>query len=397
MNDYLFVLNCGSSSIKFALFDARDVPPARTPVWSGKLEGIATSARFTGFDGSCNALELDPDAPYRAALSHVLSHVTERLANRGIAAVIHRVVHGGPKYFSATRIDDAVLADLRSYIAYAPLHQSFAVEAIDMARSLWPDMPQIACFDTGFHQTLPRTEQMLALPYSAWERGLRRYGFHGLSYQYIALATQERHPAIAHGRMIAAHLGNGASLCGMRDLRSVATTMGFSALDGLMMGTRCGAIDPGALIYLMETEKTGLQELIRMLYQESGLLGISGISSDPRVLLQQEADHARARDALALYVRSIVREIGALVALLGGVDLLIFTAGVGEHNAEIRARVLAQLAFLGIAVDKEANLACRHVISAPGSRVLVGVEPTNEEWIAAMQAGPLLSASTRSA
>jgi acetate kinase len=241
-----------------------------------------------------------------------------------------------------------------------------------------------------FHHTLPKVEQLLPLPHAAWERGLRRYGFHGLSYEYMATALPERHGELARGRTLVAHLGSGASLCAMQGLQSVGTTMGFSALDGLMMGTRTGALDPGAVIYLMEIEKLSLAEVGRILYHESGLLGVSGTSSEPRVLLPLEsgddAQAERARDALGLYVRRIVREIGALVAVLGGLDLLVFTAGVGEHSAEIRRRVCEGLGFLGLRLDAQANAADAAVISAPGSAVTIGVEPTNEEWVAARHA-----------
>ena len=224
---------------------------------------------------------------------------------------------------------------------------------------------------------------MLPLPYDAWERGLRRYGFHGLSYEFMSVALAERHGDAARGRTIVAHLGSGASLCAMQGLRSVATTMGFSALDGLMMGTRCGALDPGAVLYLMEIEKLTLAQVGHVLYHESGLLGLSGVSSDPRVLLQQEAGNERVQAALALYVRRIVRGIGAMTAVLGGLNMLVFTAGIGEHNAAIRERICRELAFLGVALDADANALNAPVISPAASRVQVAVEPTNEEWIAA--------------
>ena len=245
----------------------------------------------------------------------------------------------------------------------------------------------MACFDTAFHRTMPKVEQILPLPYSAWQRGLRRYGFHGLSYDYMSHTLPERHGDLARGRTIVAHLGSGASLCAMQNLESVATTMGFSALDGLMMGTRTGSLDPGALLYLMEVERLSLEEVGSTLYNQSGLLGVSGISAEPRVVVKHENDPGeageRARIALALYVRRIVREIGALTAVLGGLDLLVFTAGVGEHNAFVRERVCRDLAFLGIKLDADANTINAPVISTTGSRVRVALEPTNEEWVAA--------------
>jgi acetate kinase len=289
------------------------------------------------------------------------------------------VVHGGSKYFEPVRVDATVLADLRSYIPLAPLHQPFALEAIEALLSELPDVPQVACFDTAFHHTLPQVEMMLPLPYAAWERGLRRYGFHGLSYEYMSIVLPEQHGDAARGRTIVAHLGSGASLCAMRGLTSVATTMGFSALDGLMMGTRCGTLDP-------EVEKLSLAQVGHVLYHESGLLGVSGLSSDPRELLPHEAENVRVQAALALYVRRIVREIGALAAVLGGLDLLVFTAGIGEHNAVLRERIVHALGYLGAELDDAANQVHGAIISTPTSRVRVAVEPTNEEWVAARHA-----------
>ncbi|MBA2077257.1 acetate/propionate family kinase [Rhodanobacter sp. PCA2] len=394
----ILVLNCGSSSIKFAAFDAATVPLAREPLWNGKVQGIGGPAPDFGETGVTPfPVVLDAQHPYRDALRLIRERVVARLAGRSIAVVAHRVVHGGTRYFQPVRVDPQVLADLQGYIPLAPLHQPFAVEAIDILLRQLPDLPQVACFDTGFHHTIPEVEKILPLPYDAWQRGLRRYGFHGLSYAYMALALAERHGGAARGRTIVAHLGSGASLCAMQGLESVATTMGFSALDGLMMGTRTGSIDPGAVLYLMEIEKLSLHEVGQLLYHRSGLLGLSGISSEPRVIVRHEDDEGepgeRARLALAFYVRRIVREIGALAAVLGGLDALFFTAGVGEHNAFVRERVCRDLAFLGVQLDEAANAADAFVISSPRSRVLVGVEPTNEEWIAARDALHLLDAS----
>ncbi|MYN15074.1 acetate/propionate family kinase [Pusillimonas sp. TS35] len=396
--DVILVLNCGSSSIKFALFDACDEPLPREPLWRGKVQGIGgPTPGFEETGVQPFAVPLDAAQPYRSALALIRQRITDRLDGRRITVVAHRVVHGGCKYFAPVRLDDGVIADLRSYIPLAPLHQPFALEAMDILLREQPEVIQVACFDTAFHHTQPRIEQLLPLPHTAWERGLRRYGFHGLSYEYMAVALDERYGSLAHGRTIVAHLGSGASLCAMQGLRSVATTMGFSALDGLMMGTRPGTLDPGAVIYLMEIEKLSLEQVAHLLYNESGLLGVSGVSSEPRALLKLEAGNdaqaERARDALALYVRRIVREIGALVAVLGGLELLVFTAGVGEHSAEIRRRVCDALGFLGLRLDPQANLANAPCISAAGSQVVVGVEPTNEEWIAATHACPLAADS----
>ena len=391
----ILVLNCGSSSIKFALFDAAQMPLPRTPLWGGKVQGIGGSAPLCEESGlPPQALALDADQPQHAALAHIQHRVLQRLGGRPLQAVAHRVVHGGSRYFESVRVDASVLADLRSFIPLAPLHQPFALEAIEALLATSPDLPQVACFDTAFHHTLPVVEQMLPLPYAMWERGLRRYGFHGLSYEYLSVVLPERHGELARGRVIAAHLGSGASLCALHGLRSVATTMGFSALDGLMMGTRTGALDPGALLYLMEVEKLSPAQVGHLLYHDSGLLGVSGLSPEPRVLLaHEERDDAvgeRARAALALYVRRIVREIGALVAVLGGLDLLIFTAGVGEHSAVLRERICQGLGFLGLALDDAENASNAVRISRVDSRVVVGVEPTNEEWVAAHQAATLV-------
>jgi acetate kinase len=396
--DLVLVLNCGSSSIKFALFDAGVDPLPRKPAWNGKVQGIGGPSPTYGETGVDPApLDLAGEHPHLAALQRIRDGVVARLGDRRLAAVAHRVVHGGSRYFEPVRVDAGVLEDLRGYIPLAPLHQPFALEAIDILLRERPDLPQVACFDTGFHHTLPDVEKLLPLPWDAWQCGLRRYGFHGLSYEYMATALPERHGAPANGRVVVAHLGSGASLCAMQGLRSVATTMGFSALDGLMMGTRTGALDPGALLYLMEIEKLSLEEVAQTLYHRSGLLGVSGLSSEPRVIVRHEGDAGeageRARLALALYVRRIVREIGAMAAVLGGLDLLVFTAGVGEHNAFVRERVCQDLTFLGIALDQGANAADAAIISTDDSRVRVGVEPTNEEWVAARDALAVLRAS----
>ena len=390
MSGSILVLNCGSSSIKFALFDAIE-PPPRQASWKGSVEGIDSDApTFTASDCAAQAINLDPTQPYHAALARIRERAQLRLGNTRLAAVAHRVVHGGSKYFAPVRVDANVLADLKGYIPLAPLHQPFALEAIDELLRSHPGLPQIACFDTAFHATLPDVEKLLPLPYDAWQRGLRRYGFHGLSYEYLSIALAERYGERARGRTICAHLGSGASLCGMRNLQSAATTMGFSALDGLMMGTRCGALDPGALLYLMEIEKLGVSEVADLLYHRSGLLGVSGISSDPRALLPEENANERARLALALYVRRIVREIGALIAVLGGLDMLVFTAGIGEHNAVLRERICDGLEWFGVELDRDRNAINAATVSSAGSRVLVAVEPTNEEWIAAKHCVGLL-------
>ncbi len=393
MNDPILVLNCGSSSIKFGLFDTACTPLARQPAWQGKVEGITgPSPTFSESGQAPQPLPLGTAQPYHEALAHIAERVTAVLGGQPLLAVAHRVVHGGSQYARPVLVDAAVLADLSSYIPLAPLHQPFALEAIETLLAQQPGLPQVACFDTAFHHTLPTVEQLLPLPWDAWERGLRRYGFHGLSYEYQSIALAERYGDQARGRTLVAHLGSGASLCGMQNLQSATTTMGFSALDGLMMGTRCGALDPGAVLYLMEVEQLTVAQVGQMLYHQSGLKGISGLSSDPRVLLQHE-DQPRAREALALYVRRIVKEIGALTAALGGLDMLVFTAGIGEHNAVIRQRIVEALGYLGLVIDTPANNANAPIISAPHSAVTVAIEPTNEEWVAARHALSLVRPS----
>ncbi len=392
----VLVLNCGSSSIKFALFDGAVEPLPRKPLWAGNVEGIGGKyTRLVESDRAPVTLALGGDKPYHAALQHVRACVETKTGGQPPAAIAHRVVHGGSKYAAPVRVDTRVLADLKTYIPLAPLHQPFALEAIGVLLCELPDLPQVACFDTGFHRTLAPVEQMMALPYEQWQRGVRRYGFHGLSYEYMAIALAERHGDAARGRTIVAHLGSGASLCATHRLQSVATTMGFSALDGLMMGTRCGSLDPGVLLHLIDTEGLDAEQLTHLLYHESGLLGVSGVSASPKDLLEVEQTNPRARAALELYVRRIVREIGALTAVLGGLDMLAFTAGVGENSAVLRERICAALGWLGMDIDGDANRANASTISRPTSRVRVTVEPTNEEWMAACHAVRTLRGAVR--
>ncbi|WP_028218983.1 acetate/propionate family kinase [Paraburkholderia oxyphila] len=391
----LLAINAGSSSVKFAVFAwPAHGDPERRPRHEGEAV-VAGNGATIRFDGApAHSLPRAPgDDPFRAILLHVAQWAREQLPHLALGGVAHRVVHGGAQYAAPVVVDDAVLGALRRLTPLAPLHQPHSLDAIDLFRNLLPGVPQIAVFDTAFHHTLPRSEQMLPLPHAWFDKGVRRYGFHGLSYAYLSVALDEAFGARAQGRVIAAHLGSGASLCALRALRSVATTMGFSALDGLMMGTRCGSLDPGAVLHLLDVEHLSHAALGQILYHESGLKGVSGISSDPRELLAREASgDAQARDALALYVHRIVRETGALTALLGGLDMLVFTAGIGEHCAVLRERICAALGWLGVALDPTANAAHAHVVSHASSTVTVVVEPTNEAWIAARDARRLLGA-----
>lgn len=391
----LLVVNAGSSSVKFAVFAyPPHGDPARRPLHEGEAveTGNGVSIRFDAAPGG--TLPLRTGDPYRAVLAQVAMWIRVQLPHIALGAIAHRVVHGGARYVDPVVVDDAMLDALRTLTPLAPLHQPHSLDAIDALRDAFPDVPQVAVFDTAFHRTLPRAEQLLPLPHAWFDQGVRRYGFHGLSYEYLAVALDERFGARAHGRVIAAHLGSGASLCAMRDCRSVATTMGFSALDGLMMSTRCGTLDPGVVLHLLEAGKLSTDALGHMLYHESGLKGVSGASGDPRVLLACEAaGDAFARDALTLYVHRIVREAGALVALLGGLDMLVFTAGIGEHSAVLRERICAALGWLGIDIDVGANADHAPVVSSASSAVTVVVEPTNEAWIAARAALGVLRAN----
>lgn len=384
----VLALNCGSSSIKFALYPAAASPLPRTPEWAGSVQGIGTDAAWLAMRGlQEERLPAGSATDHGAALRLVVGRLRARPGRRAPALIAHRVVHGGGHFTDPVPLDDAVLAQLDQCATLAPLHQPAALQAIRFMLADYPDVPQVACFDTAFHGTLPELETVLPLPRDARRRGLRRYGFHGLSYDYVARALAARHGDAARGRTIVAHLGNGASLCAMRGLASQATTMGFSALEGLMMGTRTGSIDPGVLLHLLRQEGMAPERLEQLLYRESGLLGVSGISAEPRVIARFEHEEGErgehARLALALYVRRMVREIGALAAVLGGLDMLAFTAGIGENSALVRGRVCAALEWLGVRLDARANEQNQPLISAPDSRVRVAVEPTNEEWLIA--------------
>jgi len=386
----IVVLNCGSSSIKFAVFNA-DVA-SKQALLSGQIQGIGSKPNYKTSIGDDLDLTLEQEKPYRAALVFINQKINAYLAGREIKAFAHRVVHGGSLYNKPVILNDAVLADLNKLIALAPLHQPYALEAIAILQQECAQIPQIACFDTSFHSSIGQLEHLLPVPYEFYEKGVRRYGFHGLSYEYIAHVMAEKFPSVASGKVIVAHLGSGASLSAIKDGKSFATTMGFSALEGLMMGTRTGAIDPGVLLYLLETEKLSTKELTDLLYKKSGLLGISGVSNDVRILLEAEAqNNARAKLALDFYVKRVVKEIGSLTASLGGLDLLIFTAGIGERSAIMRERICAELAWLGLELNKDANEQNQTLISSASSKIVVGVEPTNEEWIAAKHARDLIA------
>ncbi len=387
----ILVINAGSSSIKFALMQQGDAGPARV---RGQIDGLGgATPRFVAFgpDGTRVADEPVAIAPasadHQSALVHLLAWL-DRSAPGGISAVGHRVVHGGQRFSAPVRIDDDVLAALRDLVPLAPLHQPHNLAPIESIRANHPGLPQIACFDTAFHRTQSPLAESYALPRSLTEAGIKRYGFHGLSYEFIASVLPGYLGDAAAGRVIVAHLGNGASLCAMRDQKSVATTMGFTALDGLMMGTRCGAIDPGVLLYLLEQKRYSPAELTSLLYFHSGLLGVSALSHDMRVLL---ASHdPRAAEAIELFVYRVGRELGSLAAALGGLEALVFTAGIGENAPSIRAKICEGAAWLGVELDPVANAAGGPRISRAGSRVSAWVIPTDEERVIAAMTMRLL-------
>lgn len=377
----ILTLNAGSSSIKFALYEMAAAASARR-LSHGQIEGIGSAPHFVARapDGS---LLTERHWPARTELRHeglltpLLEWVTSHLGTQSLVAVGHRIVHGGDAYDRPVLLSADVMADLTRLTPLAPLHQPHNLAAARVVARLRPELPQVACFDTAFHHGMAPTVTRLALPRKYAAEGVRRYGFHGLSYESIAARLREQVPALAAGRVIAAHLGNGASLCAMCDGRSVDTTMGFTALDGLVMGTRCGNLDPGAVLYLQQVHKLTAAEVEHMLYHDSGLLGVSGISNDMRMLLDSSDVHAQ--EAIDLFVFRIVREIGALTATLGGLDGLVFSAGIGEHAASIRAAVCARLAWLGVECDAAANADDAALISTPRSRVQVRVVATDEE------------------
>lgn len=393
MTTAILVLNAGSSSIKFALFPAGDEPARASLLCEGQCAGLGHRVRFTAHDGS-GAVLLDRDlgvtGDHEAVLGDVLAWIGTAFAGHRLAAAAHRVVHGGPRYSQAVLIDTAVTAELERLVPLAPLHQPHHLAAIAAIARLHPDLPQVACFDTAFHHTQPAVATAFALPHALAEGdGIRRYGFHGLSYAYIASRLAEvAGPLVAAGRVVVAHLGSGASMCAMRDGRSVATTMGFTALDGLPMSRRCGSIDPGVLLYLMQQKGMSAEAVSDLLYHDSGLYGVSGVSDDMQELLASDDPHAAA--AIDLFVYRIGRALGSLVAALGGLDALVFTAGIGEHAAEIRRRVCLGAGWLGLDLQPAANAVGSARISAPGSRVSAWVIPTDEDLMIAREARALL-------
>jgi acetate kinase len=389
----LLVLNGGSSSLKFSVFLDEDPP---RPVLRGQLEELSTRPRFVAYANGAVVGERDWPAGTRlgheGAIDHLLGEARRgALAGYAVGAVGHRVVHGGSRFAEPVLVDADTLAALEALVPLAPLHQPHHLAVIRAIARHAPWLPQIACFDTAFHRTQPPVARTFALPRRYADQGIRRYGFHGLSYEYIARVLADDAPALLAGRVVVAHLGNGASLCALAGGRSVATTMSFTPLDGLVMGTRCGTMDPGVLLYLMDQEGLDARALERLLYEESGLRGVSGGTSDMRELLAR-SDGAAA-EAVELFVYRIARELGSLAAALGGIDALVFTGGIGENAVPIRARVCRDAGWLGLDLDEEANGRGGPCISRAGSRVSAWVIPTDEELMIALHTRRVLGAA----
>jgi acetate kinase len=392
MDDYALVLNAGSSSLKFCVFQ-RPSGRGLAPRGRGQIDGIGSDPRLTVKDEQGQRLD-DRHVDCRdggQAVDTLAGWLRARYHGSRVVGIGHRVVHGGTRFIGPTILSPSVVAELRDLIPLAPLHQPHNLAAIDAVTQRLPDVPQVACFDTSFHRGLPAVAELVPLPRTLREAGLQRFGFHGLSYEYIAATLPQVAPGVADGRLIVAHLGSGASMCALRNRRSVDHTLGFTALDGLCMGTRPGALDPGVVLHLFQGLRLSPEQVETLLYKKSGLLGISGISNDMRQLLDR--DEPDARLAVDYFVYRAAKEIGALAAVLGGVDALVFTAGIGENSPEIRRRICQASAWLGIDLDATANDARGPRISTRASKVSAWVIPTNEELMIARHTAALLNLS----
>jgi acetate kinase len=384
MADAIAVLNAGSSSLKFSVFAERG--DEFDLIVRGQAEGLYTAPRFVTKDSAGKVLQEKAwgdgvKLGHDGALDHLVATLRTDFAEYRLVGVGHRVVHGGAQYTQPVRVDATILSALEKYIPLAPLHQPHNLAPIRLLLERSPWMPQVACFDTAFHSTSPAVAQAFALPRAITDLGVRRYGFHGLSYEFIASVLPQHDPRAARGRTVVLHLGNGASMCALLGGRSVASTMGFTAVDGLPMGTRCGSLDPGVILYLLDELKMDARAIEKLVYQQSGLLGMSGISSDMRTLEASVAPEAQA--AIDVFVYRIGREIGSLAAALGGLDALVFTGGIGENSRSLRARVCRDTAWLGLDLDAAANESNGPRISTAASRVSAYVIPTNEELMIA--------------
>jgi acetate kinase len=394
MNEAILTLNAGSSSIKFALFRSQQ-PLSQVPEMVGQMDGIGAHGHFVARDQAGNVIEECPvDLPatgrHAAAVHFLVEWLHAHEGNWRVIAVGHRVVHGSTHYTEPVVVSPRVLQELSTYIPLAPVHQPHNIAGIEAMMVALPQVPQVACFDTAFHRTQPEVAQLYALPRQWFDQGVRRYGFHGLSYEYIAESLPGYLGGLAQGKVVVAHLGNGASLCALSGLKSVATSMGFSTLEGLVMGTRPGNLDPGILLYLMQHHHLDAKALEQMLYQESGLLGVSGISQDMRELMNSAEPNAV--QAVELFCYRLVQEIGAMAAALGGMDALVFTGGIGENSSEIRHRVCAALSWLGVGLDESLNqLSQVGILSSETSAVQVLMIQTNEEWMIARHTAGLVA------
>jgi acetate kinase len=381
------VINAGSSSLKFSVYEGE------RRLLTGQVDGIGVHPAVTavGPDGQAIATpdlgESPPKTPSEV-LPKLIPWLGAQLGGRRLSALGHRVVHGGMHHSRPARVAPELLAELEALVPLAPLHEPHNLAPIRVALSLNPDLPQVACFDTAFHRTAPEVEQAFALPYALFDEGVRRYGFHGLSYEYIASVLPEKAPEIANGRVVVMHLGNGCSACALTDRVSVATTMGFTALDGLPMGTRSGALDAGVVLHLIQQKGMSADALVDLLYRRSGMLGLSGVSSDFRQLLASR--EPRARFALDVFYYRAASEIGALAAALGGLDGIVFTAGVGENAVAVRSAICRACAWLGVELDEEANQQHRTRISTPKSRVGAYMIKTDENLMIARHARALV-------
>ncbi len=395
MTGAILVLNAGSSSLKFAVYP--DAPGTSAALLRGKIAGIGTAPVFSATDGQGRALPPGTLMPLHSGQGHdalipaLLDWLKTHPGGDAITAAGHRVVHGGRDHDGPARITDALLAELDTLVPLAPLHQPHNLAAIRCVALSVPGLPQVACFDTSFHRTQDRLAQLFAIPRAMSDAGILRYGFHGLSYHYIAGVLPAHLGARAEGRVIVAHLGNGASLCAMKAGRSVATTMGFTALDGLMMGQRCGALDPGVVLYLLNQKGMTPQEITHLLYSESGLLGVSGISSDMAVL--EASGAAAAKEAIDLFCYRAAGEAARLASAIGGLDAIVFTAGIGENSARVRQRICDQLSWMGVTLDATLNDANALRIGAVESEVEVLVIPTDEEAVIARATQRLVGAT----
>lgn len=396
MREHALVLNAGSSSLKFAVYGRAPDAPWQLEA-QGQVDGIGSQPRLRARD-SAGAGLVDQGlattvGDAAAALQVLAGWLRSHFPGSRVVAVGHRVVHGGSAFAEPCVVTPGVLATLRTFIPLAPLHQPHNLAAIEAVAAQLPGVPQVACFDTSFHRGQPGLAQLIPLPAAVREAGVQRYGFHGLSYEYIASVLPQVAPGIAEGRVIVAHLGSGASLCAMRHRKSVDSTLGFTALDGLCMGTRPGAVDPGVILHLFQAMGLSASEVEAMLYKQSGLLGISGTSNDMRLLL--ERDDPASRLAVEYFVYQAAKQVGAMAAVLGGIDALVFTAGIGERSAEIRRRLCRASAWLGIALHDEANARHGPLISTRDSAVSTWVIPTNEELMIARHTATLLGLTDR--